>query len=285
MKVTLILLGCFLLCCCESENLPLKFSPNNTNAETCSSILPVLPALEKLIKDEVTPILNNRYGNICSSRNGWIRVVNVDMSSANSTCPAGWLLSTNAVRGCGRNGNKSTSSALFPVDFSYTQVCGRVSAIQKGTPNAFARSVQQGWRLNVAYVDGVSLTYRSPSNNREHIWTFANGFAVVGAGQRHRLCPCAEGGPSSPQFVGSHYFCDFGTRNTPQNDVYYINNTLWDGQGCIAESNKCCEFNSPPWFFATLPGATSSDLEMRILSDEKADNEDIIVTEIEIFVQ
>jgi len=60
---------------------------------------------------------------------------------------------------------------------------------------------------------------------------------------------------------------------------------LWDGQGCYRDEDKCCEFNSPPWFFVTLPQATSSDLEMRILFDESAQNENIIVTEVEILVK
>jgi len=288
MKILVLLFGYLSFKSCVSKKVPLLIDLNYTDSKTCSSILPDKFTIKKILKEQVPPYLNNRYGDICSSRNRWTKVVDINMSSANTACPSGWVLSTNEVRGCGRNGDKHTSPATFRVDnIRYTQVCGRVSAVQKGTTNVFAPYIVNGNGLNVAYVDGISLTYQSPGNKRKHIWTFASGFAIDTTGRNsHRLCPCIQGGPTQiPGFVGSHYFCEAGSQNTPDNKVYYVNNILWDGQGCVRERNKCCEFNRPPWFFVTLPQATSSNLEMRILFNESAKNENIIVTEVEMFVK
>jgi len=220
MLVVVLLLGCFALNICVAEKLPLRIDLN-TDSTTCSSIVPDPSTLETVFKDEVSSYLNNRYGNACSSRNGWTKVVDINMSSANTACPSGWVLSTNEVRGCGRNGDEQTSATIFGVNsIRYTQVCGRVSAIQKGTANAFAPNIVRGLGLNRAYVDGISLTYRSPANRREHIWTFANGFAKASVQNSHRLCPCIPGGPTQiPGFVGSHYFCEAGAKSRPQGDV------------------------------------------------------------------
>ena len=162
-----------------------------------------------------------------------------------------------------------------------------VSAIQKGTPNAFAPYLRHRRGLENVYVDGISLTYQSPPRKgRKHIWTFASGFAI--GNTQNKLCPCVRGGPTStqiPGFVGHHYFCESGTESIPQNQTYYVSNPLWDGRGCSRGSNNCCKFNSPPWFVANLSEATSSNLEMRILLNEQAKNENIIVTEVEIFVK
>ena len=65
------------------------------------------------------------------------------------------------------------SSVIFPVDGpQYTQVCGRVKAYQWGSNIAFFGYNANALTIDNAYVDGLSLTHRSP---RTHIWTFAGG--------------------------------------------------------------------------------------------------------------
>ena len=120
---------------------------------------------------------------------GWLRVVNLDMTDPTSTCPSGWQLTGYSKRTCGRasSGRDICDSATFPVDGSYTKLCGRIKAYQWGSTEAFL-NYHNGvlTTIDEYYVDGVSLTHDSP---RQHIWTFAVGVSeslptYVG------VCPC-----------------------------------------------------------------------------------------------
>ena len=57
---------------------------------------------------------------------------------------------------------------------SYSRVCGRVNAYQKGSTDAFQFS-SNSRTLEEIYVDGVSLTHGAPGS-RQHIWTFAAAY-------------------------------------------------------------------------------------------------------------
>ncbi len=64
--------------------------------------------------------------------------------------------------------------------------------------------------------------------------------------------------------INNDYFCD--TVNTgPYNysDQYYLDDILWDGEGC-GPTSTCCSLHSPPWFCKSLPQPTSDDLEIRL---------------------
>ena len=69
-----------------------------------------------------------------------------------------------------------------------------------------------------------------------------------------------------------------------QASMVYSSKPLWDGSGC-GPTSTCCQFNSPPWFCTTLPERTSDDIELRICLSEVYSDEDIIVSQIEIFVE
>ena len=43
----------------------------------------------------------------------------------------------------------------------------------------------------------------------------------------------------------------------------FLNEPLWDGDGCYVEGNECCSFNNPPYFSKQLSGSTSNDIELR----------------------
>ena len=59
-------------------------------------------------------------------------------------------------------------------------------------------------------------------------------------------CPCTQRyrtfTGTIPPFVGHDYFCDTGTSRFVN---YYVNDRLWNGQGCGSVSS-CCSFNKPP---------------------------------------
>ena len=102
-------------------------------------------------------------------------------------------------------------------------------------------------------------------------------------------CPCfnkpLHSQQNPPNFVGDDYFCNFGNNDTNITafDAFFLNNPLWDGEGCEGE-NTCCQFNNPPWFCKTLPQPTTDDIELRLCLDEGTGNEDIPIEIIQIYI-
>ena len=224
----------------------------------------------------------------CGTSQGWMRVVNLDMTDPSQQCPDGLRFVSRATppqRTCGRftNVGNGCASTVFPVHgVIYSHVCGRVIGYQDGSVDAFRQyAVDPPQTIDSVYFDGVVLTHgQSP---RQHIWTFAAaiGEQVIRPGN----CPCilpdhAEEG-DVPPFIGQDYFCDTGNRGGIVH-AFFSEDPLWDGQGCRSDST-CCEFNNPPWFCKQLPQPTTNDIELRICANLQ--DEDIPVEIIEIYVQ
>ena len=96
-----------------------------------------------------------------------MRVASFDMTDTDSTCPSGLRTS----RGLCMKGDDSYHSILFPVQgIKYSQVCGKIIGYQFGHVTDFIRLHVSGPilidNINLAYVDGISLTHGSP---REHM--------------------------------------------------------------------------------------------------------------------
>ena len=225
----------------------------------------------------------------CSdSETGWTRVAYFDGLNEKTKCPYPnkWELITDPVRGCKAHPTKSNPTAIIYTSQIYSRVCGRVNAIQKGTTDAFITTA--GPNLQECYLDGVSITHGTP---RQHIWSFAaaNFDEVIG-----EFCNCnalgfeniAYSNEGPPSFVGNNYFCDTGNHlGSSQMTTYFLDDPLWDGQGCNTETNTCCELNNPPWFCTTLAQPTSDDIEVRICHDQDEDDENVIVTYLSIFIK
>ena len=174
---------------------------------------------------------------------GWRRIVNINIS-AGDDCPGEWRKATQCgVSFCrvASDDHYTCSSANFSTNgISYQRVCGRARGYQKGNTIAFHASRRS---LDQSYVSGLSITYSS--NPREHIWTFTSG-----RGQRNSSsynCPCSLSNNLilPPSFVGNNYYCE----SAPWyfiNHVYFFNDTLWDGAGCI---DNCCDDATQPWFY------------------------------------
>ena len=151
----------------------------------------------------------------------------------------------------------------------------------KGSTDAF-----NGLNMNNAYLDGVSITHGSP---RQHIWNFAAGSAEIAVLDSTSLCPCSlnsTNGPNVPTFVENNYFCDTGTITNSGQFTLYLDDPLWDGQGC-GPSSSCCSFNSPPWFNVRLPSATTDGIEIRLGTDviSSQSTEDILLELLVICIQ
>ena len=223
---------------------------------------------------------------------GWTRVINLDMADRGNMCPANWTLHERPVRGCGRraSGVECDSVTYSVHGRSYSSVCGRILAYQKGVAGAFYHAINNNLdTIDTAYMSGVSLTH-GPAETRQHIWSF-----VVAWSEQYPNfyapynCPCTNTAYSwphqVPSFINKDYFCDTGNPG-PGNSwtTYYINDPLWDGEGC-GSTSTCCEFNSPPWFCKSLPQPTSDDLEIRNCYRSPSSYEDKLITLIDVYVK
>ena len=64
----------------------------------------------------------------------------------------------------------------------------------------------------------------------------------------------------------------------------FLNEPLWDGDGCYVEDNECCSFNNPPYFSKQLSGNTSDDIELRACS-YLSGSSDVNVQLVELYVK
>ena len=91
-------------------------------------------------------------------------------------------------------------------------------------------------------------------------------------------CPCSRNGVTYsgvvPPFINNEYFCERGTNTEP----------MWDGGDCPSTSS-CCSFNNPPWFCKQFSQPSSSDIEVRVCTDQPASDEDIQIELIELYIQ
>uniref|UniRef100_A0A1X7USA6 Fibrinogen C-terminal domain-containing protein n=1 Tax=Amphimedon queenslandica TaxID=400682 RepID=A0A1X7USA6_AMPQE len=227
---------------------------------------------------------------LCGSKGGWTRLAYLNMSDFSETCPSGLrLYQSEDVSACGRPLTSSAGcvSVQFPSNgISYSQICGRVTGYQYGTPDA----VHSGFtpnhnNLNGDYVDGVSITQGSP---RKHVWTLIVGFTdQTNSDNIYYNCPCSTGSTQHIQsFVGNHYTCESGNPTTSISAHLYTSDPLWDGQGCSSHEAACCDIPGIPWFHRDYGNATTTDyIELRVCGDEGTDNEDTPVSYYEIYVK
>ena len=225
-----------------------------------------------------------------TSDQGWMRTGYLNMTEVGSTCPESLRLFQTPKRTCGRGalgGRIGCSSVLYPTHgISYRQVCGRVTAYQIGTTNAFfAYGYDPSVTIDGYYVDGVSITHGS--SPRQHIWTFAAARDEVSPDSH--ICPCTNSKGSSstspvPPYIGQNYFCETATTTSASNGVFYPNDPLWDGFGC-GSGSSCCSGTNPPYFCVDLGANVSDDIELRVCGNESRESEDTPVELVELYVR
>ena len=247
--------------------------------------------IKDLLQNIVTPQLNRNSNNPppcpCGGPGRWTRIAYLDMTDPCQQCPTNWRLMNSTVRGCD-SPIIGCSSAIFPSNGrSYSRVCGRIIAYQKGATNAFYHAIVRGSGLEERYVDGVSITHGA-AGSRQHIWTFAAALYETDPNyDSNSICPCFTNlafPHRIPSYVGSNYFCNTGNPGPGVNpNIVYSDDPLWDREGC-GPSNTCCEFNNPPWFCTTLSQPTTDDIELRICVDEPLSNENVLVNLVDIHV-
>ena len=209
---------------------------------------------------------------------GWMRVVFIDMSNNLTTCPLNLCLLTTPLRTCRMcSMNGGCSQTRFSVAVNYSSVCGRIKAYQSGSPEAFSLKYSSNF-------DGVSLTYSH--NPKIHIWTFAAASQETSY-HPSTVCPCIDERnkniSSPPSFYGTDYFCDTAATSSSRN-IFYSDDPLWDGYGCT-NSNVCCSFNNPPWFYKQLSQTINNDIDMTLCRNVNRRNEDINIELVELYVR
>ncbi len=267
--------------------IPVPISPVSaafTNDEACNSLSlnKTKMEIEEVLSNQVNPYLNQRYG---KPRNcggpGWTEVVDLDMSNDSMECPDNFTLFSSPVRSCGRSGSQTSVTASFTVKHSYTNICGTIVGIQKGSTDGFGPTFFDSNPLQ--YVDGTIIWHGS-SYSQGHIWTFAAASQQLATNIRLG-CPCSyeQWNFNLPTFVGSNYFCDSGNSGAFTHSTIFLDNPLWDGKGCISNST-CCQFNEPPVFYRDLAQSSEDNLKMSIVLNSPPGEEDIYLTKMKLYV-
>ena len=277
--------------CCALPVLVSSAVVSGDGNDTCPSqrqLNTTKAQIRQAITNTVNPMLDAISPGSCNGT-GWTRVALLNMTDPDEVCPSSLSMLTSPIRGCGRqSASVGCDAVLFnivPVQ-DYSEVCGRILAYQRGTPDAFDPFIRFGQTtIDSAYVDGVSLTH-GPAGSRQHIWTFAAAMSEE-SNRPNFLCPCITSSwpYQVPGFIGSNYFCETGNpSDTVQLTTFYPDDPLWDGEGCGSNST-CCQFNDPPWFQTELPQATRDGVELRLCHNEPSANEDVFISLIEIYVK
>ena len=121
---------------------------------------------------------------------------------------------------------------------------------------------------------------------RKHVWTYAVGrsddydYLVLVQLTVHVPLILVN---SSAAFVGNDYYCESGVAGNSDENLYYLSNPLWDGNGCTIGSD-CCAQIGMPWFYRKLPVPVDDDFEVRICKDQEHSNEDVAIEFVKIYV-
>ena len=198
---------------------------------------------------------------------GWRKIAYLNSSDLNaSQCPTGLEFRSN-VHSCRRStfGAGCSSVNYQIIGGSYSHICGRINALQVGSPDGFqfdnTERTNNNPTVNDNYLDGVSLTYGNP---RTHIWSFT----------ANTPDDCSSCGRHLPIFVdASHYSCTANIRCANYEVCPVV--LLWNGTQCTGNAS----------FYRQLSSPTTDDIEMRVCRDQDQGDEDFLITFVEIFVQ
>ena len=252
--------------------------------ETIDELLDTIQTLNQTLTDRLlsleSQVSRSPTTTVCNITSAnWRRIAYFDTTRGDS-CPTGLSTVTNTSTGqiaCGRTVNVGCTSLQFSPNGSYTNVCGRVRGYQFYATEAF----NAGSPIDSPYLHGVSITHGSP---RTHLWSY-----VAGRSEQHtntgERCPCARPDPTDrsrvPSFVGEDFYCESGFSGSSEENRVAWEDPLWDGQGCFASGNQCC--NRHGWFHREIP-ATSDNVELRWCADFALNDENVVTDQLEIWV-
>ena len=188
---------------------------------------------------------------------GWMRIAQLDPQH----CPTGFTnTSFNGTQTCiPQNQSSGCTSVSFNTSgIPYSKVCGRIRGYGTGTVDGFYENgLIRGSSVEDNYLDGVSIT-----SSGTHIWSFVAGECSKACLLEHRL-----------EFVGDDFSCE--SRHSGCSSDSTCVSSLWDQDDCRVAT---------PFFFKTLSTSSSADVTMSVCRDETRDNEDIALTEAQLYV-
>ena len=222
--------------------------------------------------------------NITSS--DWRRVAHINMTDPEAECPSGLNEVSNSntgQRACGRSvdgdypeKDLGCSPVTFPINTTYSQVCGIARGYQFSSMNGFQR--ETGETIDQVYVDGLSITHGSP---RQHLWTLTVGRSESFNGLQS--CPRDQNPfnfSNVPEFVGNNYYCETGFSSDFEGRIAW-EDPLWDGQQCVSSTAQSCSRYG--WFHREI-APSQEDIEVRWCADQERSNEDFYTDLLEIWV-
>ena len=257
----------------------LQGEPGDTvlNVTVLNSMMSQLRAMNESLNK-----LNSKLDSLslkCGIFAKWRRIAHFDTTRGDS-CPTGLLTVTNTSTmqtACGRSTNRGCTSLQFSPNGTYTHVCGRIRGYQYYQPESFER----GSSIDSSYLHGVSITHGTP---RTHLWSYGTGRSEKYSSISGR-CPCTGPDPTDrsrvPAFVGEDFYCESGFSGSNAENRVAWEDPLWDGQGCFASGNQCC--NRYGWFHREIP-TTSDNIELRWCADTGRTDEDVLTDQMEIWV-
>ena len=141
-------------------------------------------------------------------------------------------------------------------------------------------SFTEYWKLDTLLLPLLLCTL---GNGRKHVWTYAVGLSDDFNHQG--VCPCADvSGKTLRSLVGEHYYCESGNTGAV-GSVYYTDDPLWDGTGCVHPNNNCCTHVGLPWFIREFSIAQHDDIEVRICTDQPYSDEAVLVDQLKLYIQ
>ena len=224
----------------------------------------------------------------CDTAGPWTRVAYLNMSDSNAVCPSGTQKFVNEdVVACGIQGYFGSStcsvSIMASMTSNYSQICGQVAGFQTGSPDGFLNSDD----IDSIYLDGVSITRGSP---RQHVWSYViaivdNQYEFPGTtNEGKKICPCGNTSIMQvPFFVGNDYY--YGCQGQYDTSPFHWNDVDWNGEQCGMLETDCCTTPGEPWFHKVLDAPTMDDIEIRICIDQHTNDENVLLSLYEIYVQ
>ena len=277
-----------LQCCCNSQPTPTEPQCEH-NATSCKELYQCNPATPSGYYNITTPqgvervyceMNTTNCGNITG---GWTRAAFINMADPGNSCPPELTPETqSSIRMCrtSRSSRGICTSVNYTVHgIAYKNICGRALGYQFGHVSAFQPYTRGHNTTASRYAHGMLVTRGTA---RHHIWTFAIG-GSKDYNYTNLNCPCAlYPGPSAPSFVGESYFCESGDVGTGQKSQWFLDDPLWDSQGCPAGST-CCS-RGGPWFSTSADQEVNDDIEVRICFNAPSTIDDLGLQQLEIYI-
>eukprot|EP00033_Pygsuia_biforma_P001564 GCRY01001763.1.p1 GENE.GCRY01001763.1~~GCRY01001763.1.p1 ORF type:complete len:312 (+),score=13.66 GCRY01001763.1:113-1048(+) len=288
-QIEISLNGCIQEPCIQFNDVSLIDTINSLN-ETVNWLKRQMLALQSLtckelydkgVQEDGLYILNGGVKYECDMTNGgWTKLLSFAPKSAEDCQNSLWAKDTYGIAGCSQKAAQCQTISSASVPFPLNQIRGRARAHQYSSLDSFSDG---GTSLEGAmpYVDGISITYGNVGE-RSHLWTFAGGFDPVSAMYPASLCPCNPlSTDASPPFVGEHYFCSTGFIDACVSQV--APNPLWDQSSCDGGDAACCSGATFPYFERAVSIPAGVPLESRLCLTSPPNDEDIIVTLVELW--